>query len=450
MSRQLALQFRRASLWAKVAILGAVGALPALMPVVVSAAPSITNRALVSTSAQPSTTTNLTWTFNTTAATANVKQIEIEFCDQPLTGCGLNTENGTDNITVPGDAIPILPASPSVTITGTNAFNSPAISGTPPTRGNGRAGATGNQITVVLDTAAAGASSAATIAVPAFTNDETANKTYYTRMRLYSDTGTTLVWEGVFAQSTSQTLTVNARVQERLDFCVGSTSVDDATTSPGADCSTGITGSSVDIGNIDSSGVNVSPVTTTNGGSNQNGIAMVRTNAVNGATVAYHALADTSSGTLKVPGATCNAVPSTIGTDQCFNSSASKGAFSAGVEKFGMTIAAVNCVSTTAYTCSFTAGTYNLKRESTSTGYDGNGGDTYSTGDKDIVSGTTANSYAWDANPANTTTIASSTGSTVKVIDDEALILKFAATSGITTPTGSYTVQADFIATATF
>jgi hypothetical protein len=36
------------------------------------------------------------------------------------------------------------------------------------------------------------------------------------------------------------------------------------------------------------------------------------------------------------------------------------------------------------------------------------------------------------------------------VVDDEALVLKFAALSGITTPTGSYTVQADFIATATF
>ena len=70
-------------------------------------------------------------------------------------------------------------------------------------------------------------------------------------MRVYSDAGTTLVWEGVFAQSTSQTLTVNARVQERLDFCVGATAVNDGTTAVGAACSN-ITGNTVDLGNVES------------------------------------------------------------------------------------------------------------------------------------------------------------------------------------------------------
>jgi hypothetical protein len=287
------------------------------------------------------------------------------------------------------------------------------------------------------------------MAINGFTNDAAVNTSYYTRVRIYSDAGTTLKWEGVFAQSTSQTLTVNARVQERLDFCVGSTAVNDGTTSPGADCSA-IAGTSVDVGNIESGNTNVSPVTAINGGSNENGIAMIRTNAVNGASVAYHSIADTSSGALKVPGATCVASPvSNTGTDQCFNTASAQGAFTAGTEMFGMTIAGVNCASTTAYTCAYASDSYNLRRDAS---YDGDGTSTSFVTDANQVPGTTSAGYAWDANPANVVTIASSTSapSGIKVIDDEALILKFAATSGITTPTGSYTVQADFIATATF
>jgi hypothetical protein len=112
-----------------------------------------------------------------------------------------------------------------------------------------------------------------------------------------------------------------------------------------------------------------------------------------------------------------------------------------------MTIAGINCGSTSAYSCDFSTGTTNLVRNAE---YDGNGGNTYVADSDQVTSGTTSAGYAWEANPATTTTIASSTGSTVKVVDDEALVLKFAALSGITTPTGSYTVQADFIATATF
>ncbi len=433
-------RFRELSRRTQAGVSAAVMTLAAIAPVLLTgsagAAPALVNRKLESTVARPSQTTQLTWTFGTTSDVANIKQIEIEFCDSPLSTCTNIT--GTSNI-------PAIAASPTATLTN---FATNTLTST--TRTAGDAGGTDNQIVIVKTNADAGASIAnATIQLGAsdITNNSQPNKSYYTRMRLYSDTGTTLVWEGVFAQSTSRTLTVNARVQERLDFCVGSTSVNDATTTPGADCSA-ITGSSVDIGNIDSGGVNVSPVTTTNGGSNQNGIAMVRTNAVNGASVAYRALGETSSGALKVPGATCVASPiSNTSTDQCFDTSTTKGTFTPGTERFGMTIAAVNCVSSTAYTCAFGSGTYNLAR--TVGTYDGTGANTY-VADADIVNATTASGYAWDADPTHTTTIASSSASTVKVIDDEALILKFAATSGITTPTGAYTVQADFIATAPF
>jgi hypothetical protein len=436
MSRQIALRLRKVSLLTKAVVLGSVGMLPALLPASVGAAPAITSRTLSSTTAVPGQATDLTWTFNTTADAGNANTIEIEFCDAPLGAC--NTVN-----------TPTLSNTPTATLGGpwtTTAVTSTALDAT------SDSGGANTQYTITkTNNDDASTKTALTISFGAtdITNNAAANKSYYTRVRIY-DSNPTLKWEGVFAQSTSQTLTVNARVQERLDFCVGSTTVDSATVSPGADCAA-VTGSSVDIGNIESGFTNVSPVTPTNGGDSNNGVAMIRTNAVNGAVVEYKSLQDNGSGALKVPGATCNAVPSTAGTDQCFNTAAAQGAFTAGTEMFGMTIAGINCGSTSAYTCDFANDAYNLRRNAA---YDGNGTTgvgttTFGAESSDQVSGTTAAGYAWQASGV-ATTIASSTSSTVKVLDDEAMILKFAATSGITTPTGSYTVQADFIATATF
>ncbi len=427
---------RRAQAGLSALVLTFAAVAPVLITGSASAAPTLLSRNLTSTSARPSQTTQLEWTFNTTADTANADYIEIQFCDTPLTTCTtVNT--------------PTIALSPTATLSG------PWTStGGTTTRENGLGGGSNNQIQFDKTTADDATSKTAlkiTLGASDIVNNTTPNKSYYTRMRIYSDTGTTLKWEGVFAQSTSQTLTVNARVQERLDFCVASTTVNTDTTTPGADCAavTLAGTSSVDIGNIDSSATNVSPVSTTNGGSNTNAIAMIRTNAFNGASIAYHSLSETSSGSLKVPGATCTASPvSTSTTDQCFNTSASQGAFTVGIsgEKFGMTIAGINGGSTSAYTCASGGSGCNMVRDGV---YDGNGTGTFVT-DSDQVGGTTNGGYAWDANPANTTTIATSTGSAVKVVDDEALILKFAALSGITTPTGAYTVQADFIATTTF
>lgn len=436
MKQQIKHNLQRVSLGLKVAVLSLVSLAPIVTSTTASAAPAITSRALTSTSAVPSQTTGLEWTFNTTADTANAKVIEIQFCDSPLGTC---TTTNT----------PTLAATPAATLSGP--WTTSAIDST--TRVDGRTSpgnGTNNQIDIVKTNADDATSKTAlkiALGPTDVTNNASENKSYYTRMRIYSDDpATTLRWEGVFAQSTSRTLTVNARVQERLDFCVGATAVNDATTSAGADC-TAIAGNSVDIGNVDSGGTNVSPVLATNGGSNTNGVAMIRTNAVNGASVAYRSLANTSSGALKVPGATCVASPvSNTLTDQCFNTSSTQGAITAGTELFGMTVAAINPGSTTAYSCTFAAGTCNVARD---TAYDGTGANTY-VSDADIVAGTTAGGYAWDSDPSHVSTIATSTGSSVKVIDDEALILKFAATASITTPTGAYTTQADFIATATF
>lgn len=436
MLQTVALQSRRATALAAAVLLSISAVLPALIVQTVYAAPTISNRQLRSTSAVPGSTTDLTWIFNTTdiGSATNVAQVDIQFCDTPLGTCTtLNT--------------PGMPSSPTVTIPGGQwTGSSPSVS------------VASSTVSVTIGTPGnENNKSGLQIAIPGFTNNTAINKSYFTRMKVYSDAGSTLQWEGVFAQSTSQTLTVNARVQERLDFCVGATAVDDATTSVG-DCGT-MGGTSVDIGNVENGKVNVSPVIATNGGSNNNGIAFIRTNAVNGASIAYRSLSDNNSGALKVPGAGCvdgtptpNVAISTVIVDQCFNTSSTHDAFTNGTERFGMTIAGINCAPTNAYNCAFASGNYNLLR---SADYNGNDTDnTYETGDKDQINGPTANKFAWQADPTQTTTIASSAGTMpstgFRVIDNEALILKFAATAAVTTPTGSYSVQADFIATTTF
>lgn len=434
-------RFRTAALWVKALILAGMGAIPMLSASLsrVYAAPVLPNREARVTTTQTGATFNITFEFDLPTGFANsIQSMEFEFCDQPLGTC---TTTQT----------PTIPAASTVTQNG-NWTNATAF-GTY-TRTNGDNGGTNNQIQVSR-TQAANETTATTdrsISFTGLTNQSDPNESYYPRIRIYSDTGfTTLVAEGVVAQSTARQLTVNARVQERLDFCTGVSAVDDATTTLGADCAAvtanGL-GNTIDIGVVDASQVCVSgpsnPCETDN---TYNGVAMVRTNAFNGVVIDYFAEQNAGSGQLKVAGATCTDFFTTV-TDQCFNAAdsnsdysngANQQTFSAGTERFGMTVAGVNCGSTSAYTCDFSTGSYNLVRD---TEYDGTGANTFGT----------SQGFAWDARGGTTGVdrIASSAGSSVKVVEDEALIMKFAATAGVTTPTGSYTVTSTYIATATF
>ena len=100
-----------------------------------------------------------------------------------------------------------------------------------------------------------------------------------------------------------------------------------------------------------------------------------------------------------------------------------------------MTIAGTNCGSTTSYATCTNNSTANLLRDSS---YDADAGNAFN-------DGSTTGGYAWPEVSTATTIAASST-----VVDDEALILKFAGTANITTPTGSYGVTSTYIATATY
>ena len=283
-----------------------------------------------------------------------------------------------------------------------------------------------------------------TITFNAIRNPNTTNSTFFVGIYTYNATSSsTALDSGTTASAVVQTLTTNAAVAEILNFCVGSTSVDDAISDPtpsgNHDCSV-ISGTAVDLGTLDTSQVSITPVSTncTAADCNLNGIAMLRTNAVNGATISYDAIQQSGAnhqGTLRISGATCN-TPGNNNIDQCINAAgATQASFTAGAEEFGMTIAGVNCGSTSSYTCAYLSGTNNLKQ---SAQYIGDASST-------AYGASASKGFAWDET-GTSQQIASST----TVVDDEALILKFAATPSITTPFGAYTAQSDYIAVATY
>ncbi|MBX4201388.1 hypothetical protein KW803_00630, partial [Candidatus Saccharibacteria bacterium] len=151
-----------------------------------------------------------------------------------------------------------------------------------------------------------------TISFNTIKNPSVPNTAFYVGITTYSDSAwlnANIVDFGATAAAVVQTLTTYAAVAEVLQFCVGSTTVNDSdTTLIASDCSA-VAGTSVNIGTLDTSQLNISPIST-DGGDGNNGVAMVRTNASNGVVVNYRAIqAPTGSfhlGTLRITGGTCN------------------------------------------------------------------------------------------------------------------------------------------------
>jgi hypothetical protein len=390
--------------------------------------------------------------FNETTA-GTIKGMVLQFCNNttgPLVGnpctapSGFNINTSTlaiANQTIGGSAVTnaytINAASTSNTLILTNTTGNAATSGQTVTFDLGTNGAPGDGVTNPDNTNCSG--------------DD--NCTFFARILTYSNATTAAAYtdtapgthldDGGIALSTASQLNTTARVQEVLQFCVGTTDIDNMTTTVANDCSgtfAGNCGTTVDLGILDSTTVSPSPVPVAAGspgdGNDCNGAAMVQTNASNGVAVTYYAEQDTGSGKLKVPGASCSGSST---TDQCFNDSTSQVNFTAGVENFGMTVKGTNCNGTTtiAYTCDPThvSGTNYLNAVSPYIG----AGVTTTYGD--------TSGWAWnDSGFTSPTEIASSSGP----VDNETLILGFAATPSITTPTGTYTVTSTYIATSTF
>lgn len=278
---------------------------------------------------------------------------------------------------------------------------------------------------------------AQTVVINDVQNPTTANTAFYMRMTTYSDAAwTTAVDTGTVAGAVTQTLTIGAQVAEILQFCVGTTAIDDATSAIGSTCGAG---TSVNIGTLDPTAVNISPVSS-NGGTGTNGLAILRTNAVNGSAVFYDALQDTGTthpGALRISGANCTTNPYS-----CINSiGGTQAKITAGTQNYGMTIAGTNCgTASTYYTCVYASSNEHLVPSSN---YVGKTGAYCSTN----CNGAGENGFAW-VEAGTATQIASAASN--NTVADEALILKFAATPSITTTFGVYTVKADFTAVPTY
>lgn len=361
----------------------------------------------------------------------DIGSFRVEFCDSdPLA-------NLTCTFDGSGDDIPDLD---SASINGTPTFDGESFDALSVTPGD-------HYLTFTLDTATTDITSDETFDVtvddivnPTNSTDGVDNNTFYARIYVYDSITppaganpmptTNQIHNGGVAISTAEQLTVTARVQEILEFCVGTS------TQPGVDECADMAGNSVDLGILDFASVNRA----TTESSPSQGSIMVRTNASIGVVVDYFAVQDSTGteheGALRVQGATCDAAdPSTDETDQCINSVGWDGAtvtqteLTAGVEAFGL------CVFNVDDTGSADGGTQTNNLE-IDTDYDG------------LCDNSAGNGYAFDES-GSTDTIADSVGSG-GVINDEMLEIDFSGTADLTTPSGLYTVTLTFIGTATF
>lgn len=451
---------RLSAYWLLAMALAVSGLAPVFLLDDQTGAASIDSRKVtISTSQSAASAVQYDFEFDWANSTA-VRGVIFQFCNAPLGTCNLPNAMDVSNDLVTLDGDTGFPG-------GSNTFTEVSAN-------TGECNDTGSAATVTMYCVTSASATAATgtnatvdlgaIINPALGGGVTCTSnvfcTVYVRVSLYPNatfTGSSSTNNGVVAAGITQRLTVNGRVQERLDFCVSA--IDDGgagdTTLPVASsdsCATiGQTTTTVDIGVIDDSEVQMAPVdtTATNGANDDYGIAMVKTNASGGVAVTFFAEPD-SGGTeetrsFRVDNATCTAgqpgSPSFV--DQCFRSALSAGT--------GQTIAAVGdewfgvyvpCVDQGDGTRSTTTG---LTVDADFNGFDDTTTRVVDCENADQTDNGGLPNIGWNSS-ATATTLASSTG----VVDDEVIKLSFAAQAASTTPTGFYTVVSTYIATPTF
>jgi hypothetical protein len=415
-------------------VLAFAGLVPLIIANTTSAA-QLTNRsATIDKSAVSSTDVEFRFDYDLINTTNTKAGIIYSFCDNPLGACtlptGMNIQTSNDQVSDngwPTDGTDFA-ADPEQTVgdcdSTTNAY----------------------QICYSRDEATATGVTGGPVdhTISGITAPSSA-QTVYVRISIYSDNdygSGDLLDQGTVAVAFVDQLTINGRVQERLNFCVAA--LDDAAAVPAdvATC-TAITDTNVDLGIIDETDVAISPVetTATNGSDDDYGILMLNTNATAGAVISYYPQAD-AGGTnqlyaFRVDNATCNALDTTL-TDQCFQSAASSGAGSdlttAGTEGFGLTVA---CVDTSLGTTA--------ALDTISNWYDGDDNDISNLANCDTADATN-NEFGWNSSTSVAQTLVSSSG----VVDDEVVKVLFGAQASATTPSGEYTVVTNYIATVTF
>lgn len=243
--------------------------------------------------------------------------------------------------------------------------------------------------------------------------------TFYARILTYSSDpegagGTTpgsYVDYGGIALSTTADVTINARVQEQLTFCVGS--VLGSTDFSLVNSCTAIDDSVVDLGVVSTADA-ISPVPESNTGNDKVGAFLVSTNAISGVKVSY-----TSPHSLRAAVVDCE--NDDLGyLDQCFNSQSTG-------------LATLN----TAFTGGQVGESFGMKIESITENGEAEAAGLTATAPYDA-------SYAWN------TTAEAEIASSLSVVDTEVAEIFFGARAKATTPTGSYSTSANFVATATF
>ncbi len=439
-----ALRMRKIAALLQAAVLAVAVLLPLLVVGRADAA-TLTSRKVTITNSKVSQT-GVSYAFDFTLPTATaVQSIRFEFCDAPLGAC--THPAGMDN------NYTLAATNATQTFSEATAFTeySGADAGACDDHNNGTPANSTEYCVTRTDTDAETAI-AKSITLDTITNPS-AVQTVYVRISIYSDAAfATEVHNGTVALAVVDQLTINGRVQERLNFCVAAMDEDDVEPVSVAAC-TALTDSNVDIGVIEDSTVAVSPVepTTTNGSDDDFGILMVNTNASGGVVVGYFPEDQTvvSGGdtdqleAFRVAPANCDASAASL-VDQCFVSAGNAGdgdVITAGTELFGMYIPCVyNNTNTNP-----SSTTSNLVTANDS--YDGDDEAVTGTGTtceaETFASGTAE--LAWNATNLSDTLISST-----NVVDDEIVKLRFAATASSTTPTGSYTVVTTYIATPTF
>ena len=169
------------------------------------------------------------YTFTFTPTTATISSLSIMFCTTPIPASGsCTTPTGFDASHVASIQSTTLAGSPSLDTTTANPSNSQGIcnGGTSTTRTNcillkwaSGTAQTGSSVNVVF-----GGGSSDYITNP------TSTGTFFARITTYSDNAyTTVVDSGTTASSTATQVTITAKVQEALNFSVGTTS-----TAPGS------------------------------------------------------------------------------------------------------------------------------------------------------------------------------------------------------------------------
>ena len=435
-------------------IIAVLFSLVGLMPIVLQRsadALTLTNRK-VTISTSKASQTGVSYAFNFTMATGGgtVQSIAFSFCTTALGTCTLPAGMVVDRTTTTTNA--------TQTFTSTSPAFTEYAGADAGACTDADSGAAATQYCVSRTNATTETAAAKAITIDAVTNPSLSGNTtaVYVRISLYSDAAfATLVDNGTVAAAIVRQITVNGRVAERLDFCVGAVTDSDAG-APDSTEDASITGltdngictgsfpstATIDIGVLDDTAVYFSPVNTTatNGALDNYGLAAVKTNAANGVNVSLYAENATSvSGgdtdhlkAFRVVPTDCQATQ-TSGAgllDQCFKS-ASNAAISAGTETFGLKLACFYQGTTFSTTSALAA--------------DATYADAATTSAADCENTTDNTNYNWDETGV-ADTLASSTG----VVDDELIKFEFGATTSSTTPTGNYTVVSTYIATPTF